>query len=68
MATLSKIKKLIIEHCDPDEVCDGLEISTEMLLERFMDILAMRFDRFEYLEEDEMKEIGDEETVDYDRY
>ena len=68
MASLSTIKRLIIQTCDPDEVCDALDISTEMLVERFSDILSMRLDRFEYLEEESVQEFGDDSEVDYSGY
>lgn len=63
MSTYSKLKRQIVIHCDADEVCDALEISTEELLNRFADYLILRSYRFKHLLEEE--DSGEEEEISY---
>lgn len=51
--TLEELKKRILAECDPDEVVEELDISTEDLIEAFEDRLEDRKFRFLEFEDDE---------------
>ena len=51
--TLEELKELITARCDPDEVVELLDISTEDLLEYFEDKLIEHRHKFKDLENDE---------------
>ena len=51
--TLDEIKERILQHYDPDDLLEALQISSEEILDRFEDKLMKRLDEFyEELEEE----------------
>lgn len=49
--TLEELKEYIIEHYDPDEFIEILDISTEELVEAFEDLIILK--RYKFDEEEE---------------
>ncbi len=49
--TLEELKEYIVEHYDPDEFIDILDISTEELVEAFEDLIILK--RYKFDEEGE---------------
>jgi len=51
--TLEEIKERLLRFYDPDDLLEGLQISSDELLDRFEDKLLLRLDKFqEDLEEE----------------
>jgi len=51
--TLDEIKERLLNHYDPDDLLEALQISSEEILDRFEDKLLTKLDKFtEELEED----------------
>lgn len=51
--TLDEIKERLLNHYDPDDLLEALQISSEEILDRFEDKLLIKLDKFtEELEED----------------
>jgi len=50
--TLEELKELIAERYDPDEFVDMLDISTEMLVEAFEDLIIEKREKFNGYEEE----------------
>ena len=51
--TLDEIKERLLQHYDPDDLLEALQISSEEILDRFEDKLLIKLDKFtEELEED----------------
>ena len=56
--TLEELKEKLLEECDPDEIVEQLDLSTEDLLEAFTDRLEEKSYRFkEFDDETEEEEI-----------
>lgn len=58
--TLEELKEYIIEHYDPDELLEILDLSTEDLVEAFEDKIIEQRWKF-----DGYKENDDEEEIQY---
>ncbi len=51
--TLDEIKERLLQHYDPDDLLEALQISSEEILDRFEDKLLRKLDEFhEELEEE----------------
>jgi hypothetical protein len=51
--TLDEIKERLLQHYDPDDLLEALQISSEEILDRFEDKLLRKLDQFtEELEEE----------------
>ncbi len=51
--TLDEIKERLLQHYDPDDLLEALQISSEEILDRFEDKLMRKLDQFtEELEEE----------------
>jgi hypothetical protein len=51
--TLDEIKERLLQHYDPDDLLEALQISSEEILDRFEDKLLRKLDSFqEELEEE----------------
>ena len=51
--TLEEIKERLLQHYDPDDLLEALQISSEEILDRFEDKLLRKLDQFtEELEEE----------------
>jgi hypothetical protein len=51
--TLDEIKERLLQHYDPDDLIEALQISSEEILDRFEDKLLRKVDEFhEELEEE----------------
>jgi hypothetical protein len=51
--TLDEIKERLLQHYDPDDLLEALQISSEEILDRFEDKLLRKLDSFqEDLEEE----------------
>lgn len=57
--TLAELKELIAERYDPDEFVDMLDISTEMLVEAFEDLIIEKRSKFDGYEESDSEESAD---------
>ncbi len=52
--TLDEIKERLLQHYDPDDLLEALQISSEEILDRFEDKLLRKLDEFhEELEEED---------------
>ena len=49
--TLEELKKKILDECDPDELVEELDLSTEDILNAFEDLLEDR--KFRFMEFDD---------------
>lgn len=58
MLTLKELQQLLALNCDPDELIQILDISSEDLVERFTDKIEERYDELteDFQEEDEFDE------------
>ena len=54
--TLEEIKEKILHLCDPDDLLEALQISSEEILDRFEDKLIRKLDEFTEELEDEVYE------------
>jgi len=50
--TLEELKEILVDHLDPDDVVEALEITTEQLLNTFEDVLMQKRFKFSDYEED----------------
>ena len=51
--TLDEIKERLLQHYDPDDLLEALQISSQEILDRFEDKLLRKLDQFtEELEEE----------------
>ena len=50
--TLEELKEVLIDHLDPDDIVEALELTTEQLLNTFEDELMQKRYKFSDYEED----------------
>ncbi|MDC0529229.1 hypothetical protein OAO19_03060 [Gammaproteobacteria bacterium] len=50
--TLEELKEKLLKECDPDEIVEQLDLSTEDLLEAFTDRLDEKSYRFQEFDEE----------------
>lgn len=54
--TLDEIKERLLQHYDPDDLLEALQISSEEILDRFEDKLIRKLDSFQEELEEEVYE------------
>ena len=54
--TLDEIKERLLQHYDPDDLLEALQISSEEILDRFEDKLLRKLDSFQEELEEEVYE------------
>lgn len=59
--TLQQLVQRMIDRFDPDDIVDMLDISTEELLDKFIDKVADKYETFDWLEEDYDEQEGGNE-------
>ena len=51
--TLEELKEVLVDHLDPDDIIEALEITTEQLLNSFEDELLLKRYKFTDYEEEQ---------------
>lgn len=57
--TITEIKERLCNYYDPDDICEALELTTEMLLDKFEDRMVQYLYKFKEELEDDEEEFED---------